>query len=273
MSALLEHRMRHRVFDAIAGVSLLLFLACGACWLLSYARTDYLTFTSPFHGPFMLLQSEGSIMFGDCWGYAPPNRPFAFQHVSLRDDVVNLGTILEDKVLGTFGWRDVNWSPTALRQAGFEYISARGDAFLARYGRWAFVWPHWFPLVLTSIFPGIWWRRRHSRSGRYARGLCPSCGYDVRATPDRCPECGTERGGAQSVKPGRERLFGFTPSYNPTTHIAAWTWPNQRSNLNIAGALSDGWWIATIDQFDVCWIEGWIEGDVAESTKRDAGIN
>ena len=47
--------------------------------------------------------------------------------------------------------------------------------------------PHWQLVVLTAAAPVV----RLVRSLRRPRGLCRSCGYDLRASPDRCPECGT----------------------------------------------------------------------------------
>jgi hypothetical protein len=53
--------------------------------------------------------------------------------------------------------------------------------------------PFWAAIALASILPALWLvrRRRLTRRRRRAdRGQCLACGYDLRQSPERCPECG-----------------------------------------------------------------------------------
>lgn len=50
--------------------------------------------------------------------------------------------------------------------------------------------PWRYPVILSSVLPALWILLKLRRVRRHAQGRCTQCGYDLRATPNRCPECG-----------------------------------------------------------------------------------
>src|SRR5688500_9966483 len=63
--------------------------------------------------------------------------------------------------------------------------SSTGDRYVVNCA----VVPLWAVALASLPLPIVRIARWRRRRGRQRGGLCPACGYDLRATPGRCPEC------------------------------------------------------------------------------------
>jgi hypothetical protein len=75
---------------------------------------------------------------------------------------------------------------------GFGYRTGNYVSFRGEDSWYEWTVPYWFLVLALAVLPSLAiskaLRKRHQRKS----GHCPACGYDLRATPDRCPECGRE---------------------------------------------------------------------------------
>jgi hypothetical protein len=70
--------------------------------------------------------------------------------------------------------------------------------------------PYWLPVAASLAWPAVRFARRATRARighqRRRAGLCANCGYDLRSSAGRCPECGaadTAESGASAATPAR----------------------------------------------------------------------
>jgi hypothetical protein len=147
--------MRSRLLTLVAAIGLLMAIAAAALWLRSAVapQVDFFVVISPSRS-YGLGTERGAII-----GFLQLEQPQYRSNVS--SDIQLVG-------------------------AGFRYLRMTSDG-MRRYN---LVVPFWFLTAVWLVPSLLWVARRNKIRRRRRNNLCVTCGYDLRASSGRCPECG-----------------------------------------------------------------------------------
>ena len=150
--------LRRRLFTGASVLSLILCLATVGLWVRSYWTRD----------------SWGRFSNGIC------GCQFA----------TNSGRLqwAWDTMMPTRGWLH---SAEPASTTDDPWFAVHHYDFRPRAESWFVFVPIALPAILFAVAP-VWWLlgRRRTMRRRRKLGVCDRCGYDLRATPNKCPECG-----------------------------------------------------------------------------------
>jgi len=127
-------------------------------------------------------------------GPMPSDIPFQFRHCSLEcgNEAPSVGVGKSVEI-----WLDRNNQPVVRDDANGRAVPMTVSivAQIPLYPELYLLLAAFIPAVRCVVKYRSW--RTHQR--RRESGHCSNCGYDCRATPDRCPECGRVPGRLRSV--------------------------------------------------------------------------
>ena len=168
--------MRRRLLNLVTALSLGASVLAAAMWVRSRPMMRLDSVSRGFESyDFSAISGGGrfAVIVGS-WPGKAQTYPWEWQH-----DAQTYGfqpAYPPDRTLLGLGWRTRYWM--------------RRDPPVTMMTSRVLIVPYWQLVLLGATLPAwrlvSWARRRRRRRP----GHCPRCGYDLRASNDRCPECG-----------------------------------------------------------------------------------
>ena len=199
----MRFRIIHRMFMAIGVLSLILLLGLTTIWIRSFWWFDLIGYEGPVRTGQTQWGCNGSSSRGvfesECWSRRNPRAAPRPDSLFARYTVpaTRAGAIARSAYAKSLGGVDFLGFRFARRAMDPEGGRSQNPGDPVVHGATQTVWdvavPFWLPASVLGIIPA-WWltrlNRRRRQRHRTRMGFCLRCGYDLRASEERCPECG-----------------------------------------------------------------------------------
>jgi hypothetical protein len=198
-------RLARILLNTATAVSLTLALTVSSLWLRSYRAGDVVSLTHNIRNPSTLTQTTYALGIGNGYlrvstyrsttdGWMVQRRLDWSQGLPHEQPGRHLRLTRDSPQVAVPFAPETPWLGVARFEQVDRQTNPRPTPSTETHDR-RFLWVRFRTLLIaTGLLPALrlaaLFRRRHRARTRHHLGLCPTCGYDLRATPARCPECG-----------------------------------------------------------------------------------
>jgi hypothetical protein len=184
--------MKRGLMNSVAMLSMFMLMASVALWIRSYWIPENIGWVRESWPDEPTLRSVSVCL-------TPMNGKFYFDYTrsEQRLPAEDLPRMHAAHLTGSrLVWRPISTGPgmvlPATNRLGFGWT--RNDGIYGNYIQygWECTTPAWLPVLVFATPLVMWLRFQRRVRKRAAAGHCENCGYDLRASPERCPECGDD---------------------------------------------------------------------------------